>query len=134
MNTPLPWHAWFLRLLEPQELAQVEAIARLIAEREGINPLHVLNHELELLQKQYGFSRRKGHDSVAGLFSTEGLTPEQQALLDEIEAVYRRGTARTVAQHFGVPYTPALAKRLHRLFPKNMGRGGKRKGAGRKSK
>lgn len=128
----LPWHSWFVARLERDELRQVEAVAKLIAEREGLPLLHVLNRELEALQKAYGFSRKKGHDSVAGLFCTEGLSAEQQALLDEIEAVYRHGTARTVAQHFGVPYSPALAKRLHRAFPKGQGRGGKRPGAGRK--
>jgi len=54
------------------------------------------------------------------------------SLAREILEYYETHTAKETAEQFGFEPEPKVVKRLHRLLPKNMGLGGKRKGAGNK--
>lgn len=88
------------------------------------------------LARDCGYSRRMGKDNFEAFYREYEMPydPAQEALLQEVEDLYIAGdmTAREIAQHYNIKFNNALAKRLCEVFPKSMGRGGKRKNAGRK--
>ena len=82
-----------------------------------------------------GYSRKKGKDNFEPFYiEKETLSKEEEKVIENIEFLYlEKGlTAREIAQIYNVNYNNYFQKLLHKLFPKNMGLGGKRKGAGRK--
>ena len=88
------------------------------------------------LARDCGYSRRKGKDNFEAFYRESAIPydPTQKALLQEIKDLYIASdmTARELAEHYNINFNNSLAKLLCEVFPKAMGRGGKRKNAGRK--
>lgn len=91
---------------------------------------------------RYGFGAR--HRKEKSLFSPIGddillidileeKNAEPIAVAEKILALYESGmTLREICDHFGVQYTHSKQTAMNRLFPRNIGHGGKRKNSGRK--
>lgn len=88
------------------------------------------------LARDCGYSRRKGKDNFEAFYRENAMPydPTQELLLQEVEDLYIASdmTARELAEHYHIKFNNSLAKMLCEVFPKSLGRGGKRKNAGRK--
>ncbi len=83
------------------------------------------------LVAEYGFSRKKGKDNFVEISE---LTEEQKDLLNKIEDLYINNnlTSKEVCNTLKVEWNTTTATLLAKVFPKNMGKGGARKGCGNK--
>lgn len=76
------------------------------------------------------------HDRLLDFDYTNSVVVDRLklAVLKSVEIYYATHTARETCDMFGIPFTPEHVKALHQLWPKNMGLGGARQGAGQKKK
>lgn len=120
--------------LEKEDVMQEIRFAILTAKQGEV--FRVASTLIRRLARDCGYSRRKGKDNFKAFYRESAIPydPTQEALLQEVEDLYIAGdmTARELAEHYNIKFNNALAKRLCEVFPKSMGRGGKRKNAGRK--
>lgn len=123
-----------VHFLEKEDVMQEIRFAILTAEEGKL--FRVASSLIRKLARDCGYSRRMGKDNFEAFYREYEMPydPAQEALLQEVEDLYIAGdmTAREIAQHYNIKFNNALAKRLCEVFPKSMGRGGKRKNAGRK--
>lgn len=89
---------------------------------------------IESLLSQLGHSRKKGKDNFEPFYCKIEHADFETEALKLIEKHYQNGqwTAKDVARYFNIPFNNRLAKLLCEAYPKNMGKGGARRGAGRK--
>lgn len=123
-----------VRILDKEDVMQEIRFAILTAEEGEL--FRVASSLIRRLARDFGYSRRKGKDNFEAFYRENAIPydPAQEALLQEVEDLYLTGdmTAREIAQHYNIKFNNALAKMLCEVFQKAMGRGGKRKNAGRK--
>ena len=123
-----------VHFLEKEDVMQEIRFAILTAEEGKL--FRVASSLIRKLARDCGYSRRKGKDNFEAFYRENAMPydPTQELLLQEVEDLYIASdmTAREIAQHYNIKFNNALAKRLCEVFPKAMGRGGKRKNAGRK--
>ena len=119
-----------VRILDKEDVMQEIRFAMLTAEQGE------LFRVASGLARNCGYSRRKGKDNFEAFYRELAIPydPAQEALLQEIEDLYIAGdmSARELAEHYHIKFNNSLAKMLCEVFPKSLGRGGKRKNAGRK--
>lgn len=120
--------------LEKEDVMQEIRFAILTADKGEL--FRVASSLIRKLARDCGYSRRKGEDNFEAFYRENALPydAEQEALLQEVEDLYIAGdmTARELAEHYNINFNNSLAKLLCEVFPKSLGRGGKRKNAGRK--
>lgn len=123
-----------VHFLEKEDVMQEIRFAILTAKQGEV--LRVASSLIRRLARDFGYSRRKGKDNFEAFYRENAMPydPTQEVLLQEIENLYLAGdmTARELAEHYNINFNNSLAKLLCEVFPKAMGRGGKRKNAGRK--
>jgi len=139
----------FLRVLPKDDVMQEIQVALLEAPEN--EQFRYANRNIYRLSTDLGFSRRRGKDAFGGFYVKDSpyvelrdyidsltltgrVDEDPDTRLETIERIYLEGTAQDVCDYFQVSNTNAIRKALHSLFPKGMGLGGVRKGAGRKSK
>ena len=118
--------------LEKEDVMQEIRFAILTAKQGEV--FRVASTLIRRLARDCGYSRRKGKDNFEAFYRESAIPydPTQEALLQEVEDLYIAGdmTARELAEHYNINFNNSLAKLLCEVFPKAMGRGGKRKNAG----
>lgn len=114
-------------LFVPMEDALQEI--RLALWQQPERPFRAAQANLNALLSDYGYSRKKGKDKFDGFYTDNALSEPEEALLDQIEELYRHQglTARQIADALGVSFNQSFAKLLHRAYPKGMGWGGARR-------
>lgn len=123
-----------VRMLDKEDVMQEIRFAMLTAEQGEL--FRVASGLIRKLARDCGYSRRMGKDNFEAFYRESAIPydADQEALLQEVEDLYIAGdmTARELAEHYDIKFNNSLAKMLCEVFPKAMGRGGKRKNAGRK--
>lgn len=115
------------------ELVQICDVARYIADSNGEPFYRVLNRELTQTISAMGYSVKKREFRFDRLRAD--WSDEEKQMLDNIEYLYLEQdmTAREVCEFLNINYSSKMQKLFCLCFPKQKGRGGARKGAGRKS-
>ena len=120
--------------LEKEDVMQEIRFAILTADKGEL--FRVASSLIRKLARDCGYSRRKGKDNFEAFYRENAMPydPTQELLLQEVEDLYIASdmTARELAEHYHIKFNNSLAKMLCEVFPKSLGRGGKRKNAGRK--
>lgn len=92
----------------------------------------VAHRLLDNLLRDYGYSRKKGKDNFEPFYSEPEFSDDEKEILNQIEQLYLNEdrTAKEIAEIFDIEFNNKLQKILCACFPKQMGKGGKRKNAG----
>lgn len=92
----------------------------------------VAHRLIDNLLRDYGYSRKKGKDNFEAFYSEPEFSDIEKEILNQIEQLYLNEdrTAKEIAAIFDIEFNNKLQKLLCACFPKQMGKGGKRKNAG----
>ena len=127
-----------VRLLPEEDVMQeLMIVAYLHHEHDFTTARRAAVNAIYRLAANYGYSRKKGKDNFSSFYEEKlSLTTEEYDIIDHVEKLYlvENLTAREIALIYNVEFNNKFAKILCKLFPKNMGLGGKRKNSGRKKK
>jgi hypothetical protein len=123
-----------ISLIDVEDCKQEIRFALLTSKKEEV--FKVASRLVQSLLSSYGYSRRKGKDNFSIFYTDSQFTEIEEKVLQEIEILYleQNMTAREIAHCFNIEYNNSLQKILCACFPKQMGKGGKRKGAGKRRK
>ena len=131
------------RLLPPECIDDVlQEIRIILLQYDGKEAFRQSAVAVRRLLRNLGFARKSwqvaefSDDVQQKKLLYQQLSASHREIVKHIENLYvNQGlTAKEVCEHLGVKWTPEIAKLLCQSFPKRMGKGGRRKGAGRKKK
>lgn len=119
-----------LQFIPKEDIMQEILFAILTAKPEHV--FRVAHRLIYNLCSDYGFSRKKGKDNFEPFYNKPEFTNEEKELIESVEQMYiaQDMTAREVAQVLDIDYNNKFQKILCAAFPKQLGKGGKRKNAG----
>jgi hypothetical protein len=82
---------------------------------------------------QYGYSKKMGKDNFS-FFYADRISDEEIEIIEKIDEIYRGNnyTSRQIAKMLNIEHSNKFAKILHQCFPKQLGLGGARVGAGKR--
>jgi len=119
-----------LNYIDADDCKQEIRFALLTARTEQI--YRVAHRLIDNLLSDYGYSRKKGKDNFEIFYSELEFSDDEKEILNQIEQLYliEDRTAKEIAAIFDIEFNNKLQKILCTCFPKQMGKGGKRKNAG----
>jgi hypothetical protein len=119
-----------IRFVDKQDILQEIRFALLTAHRGQV--YRVAHRLVDKLLSDYGYSRKKGKDKFNPFYSNHEFSDEEKEILFKIEQLYLNDnrTTKEIAAIFDIEYNNSLQKILCSCFPKQLGKGGKRKNAG----
>jgi hypothetical protein len=119
-----------LNYIDKEDCKQEIRFALLTARKEQV--YRVAHRLIDNLLKDYGYSRKKGKDNFHPFYNEPEFTEHEKETLNQIEQLYLNEdrTAKEIAAIFDIEFNNQLQKILCACFPKQMGKGGKRKNAG----
>jgi hypothetical protein len=119
-----------INYVEKADVLQEIRFALLTARKEQI--YRVAHRLVDNLLSDYGYSRKKGKDNFQPFYSEPEFSDTEKEVLEQIEKLYlnENHTAKDIAIIFDIEFNNQLQKILCACFPKQMGKGGKRKNAG----
>ena len=119
-----------LNYIPKEDCLQEIRFALLTARPEQI--YRIAHRLIDNLLSDYGYSRKKGKDNFKPFYSEPEFSDDEKEILNQIEQLYLNEdrTAKEIAAIFDIEFNNKLQKILCLCFPKQMGKGGKRKNAG----